>query len=208
MPFKKNIIPEKNDILRCRPMSENFGGKALEVDYFKNYNYDFFQATIRCLSTGLAVFAGTLQLTEHMPKELFAVWICALFFFFCGMWAITPSVLAKLYGPKNMAVNYGFITSAVVSIFIKNIGLYIKIFCWLYSVLYISKKSKQGNKQASKQKTDMQTNRLTDRHARKQKTKTNRQTDGQKDRQRQASRQASRQANKQEINLYLTALGF
>ncbi|XP_060570539.1 uncharacterized protein LOC132728868 isoform X1 [Ruditapes philippinarum] len=71
-----------------------------------------YKATIRCLSVGLAVFAGTLQLTELVPKELFAVWICALFFFFCGMWAVTPSVLAKLYGPKNMALNYGFIVSA------------------------------------------------------------------------------------------------
>jgi hypothetical protein len=68
------------------------------------------------LSVGLAVFAGTLQLTELIPKEFFAVWICALFFFFCGMWAVTPSALAKLYGPKNMALNYGFIVSAAVSL--------------------------------------------------------------------------------------------
>ncbi|XP_045201987.2 uncharacterized protein LOC123555424 [Mercenaria mercenaria] len=72
-----------------------------------------YRVTVRCLSFGLAVFAGTLPLTEQMPKELFAVWICALFFFFCGMWAVTPSALAKLFGPRNMAVNYGFINSAV-----------------------------------------------------------------------------------------------
>lgn len=72
-----------------------------------------YRVTIQCLSVGLASLSGTLSLTEHMPKELFAVWICVLFFFFCGLWSTTPTTLAKLFGPKNMAINYGFINLAV-----------------------------------------------------------------------------------------------
>ncbi|XP_053380319.1 uncharacterized protein LOC123561696 [Mercenaria mercenaria] len=77
-----------------------------------------FRVAIRCVSSGFVILLATLLLTEHLSKYLFMLWICALYFFFCGIWSIMPSTLAKLLGPQHMAINYGIIYTglSVVSI--------------------------------------------------------------------------------------------
>ncbi|XP_060560281.1 uncharacterized protein LOC132720223 [Ruditapes philippinarum] len=77
-----------------------------------------FRVAVRCVSGGFVIMLATLILTEHLPKYLFLVWICALYFFFCGIWSIMPATLAKLLGPQHMAINYGIIYTglSVVSI--------------------------------------------------------------------------------------------
>ncbi|XP_052785091.1 uncharacterized protein LOC128220649 [Mya arenaria] len=62
------------------------------------------------ISGGLTVLFGTLQLTEHMSKELYLVWVCGIFAFLCGLWAVIPSTLSRLFGVKHLAATYGFVT--------------------------------------------------------------------------------------------------
>ena len=68
-----------------------------------------------CISAGLSIGMATLFTTEYTGKVGFFIWICLIYFFFCGIWAVVPATLAKMYGSSNMAINYGFIEIAVVS---------------------------------------------------------------------------------------------
>ncbi|KAL4219844.1 hypothetical protein ACF0H5_020255 [Mactra antiquata] len=72
-----------------------------------------YRITMWIISGGFAITTGTLLFTEHFHKSLFLVWVCAIFFFFCGIWSMIPSALAKLLGPEHMAINYGMIYTGV-----------------------------------------------------------------------------------------------
>ncbi|KAL4220390.1 hypothetical protein ACF0H5_020793 [Mactra antiquata] len=70
-----------------------------------------FKISLACITVGFSAVTGTLFLTEDLAKEWFLAWICSIYFFYSGIWAIMPSALAKLLGPKHMSVNYGLIAS-------------------------------------------------------------------------------------------------
>ena len=76
----------------------------------------YLQVTFRCISGGLAVLFATLFLTEDLPKWCLMIWICLLFLVWCGVWAACPSVLAKLFGARNVSILYGMVDVASVSI--------------------------------------------------------------------------------------------
>ena len=78
-------------------------------------NCIMFQAAMGCIAAGLSIAMATLFTTEYTGKPGFFVWICLIYFFFCGIWAVVPATLAKMFGSSNMAINYGFIDLAVVS---------------------------------------------------------------------------------------------
>lgn len=42
-------------------------------------------------------------------KEIYLLWICAIFFAQCGNYIITPTVIAKMFGAKNFTSIYGSI---------------------------------------------------------------------------------------------------
>lgn len=75
-----------------------------------------FRVAIRCVSGGFVVTTATLLLTEHLSKYVFLLWICALYFFFCGIWSIMPSTIAKLLGPEHMSINYGIIYTGLSAV--------------------------------------------------------------------------------------------
>ncbi|KAL4235241.1 hypothetical protein ACF0H5_006879 [Mactra antiquata] len=99
-----------------------------------------FRVAIRCISCGFAAFSGTMVLTEHAPKWLFLVWICAIYFFYAGLWSMMPSALAKMLGPRHMAINYGFIyTSTVVANIIgSTLGTLLKTAIGWHGLFYIA----------------------------------------------------------------------
>ncbi|KAL4220385.1 hypothetical protein ACF0H5_020788 [Mactra antiquata] len=99
-----------------------------------------FRVAIRCVSCGFAVFSGTMLLTEHFPKGLFLVWICAIYFFFSGIWSLMPSALAKMLGPQHMAINYGLIYTgmAVAYIIGSTVGTSLKATIGWHGLFYIA----------------------------------------------------------------------
>lgn len=49
-------------------------------------------------------------------KGLYAIWVCMLFFSLSGVFAIMPAATGILFGPANLAVNYGLVFNAFVSV--------------------------------------------------------------------------------------------
>jgi len=68
------------------------------------------------LTGGLCILYSTFQFTEELPRGLFMVWVCGIYFLYCGIWAVLPAAVAKLFGVKNMASNYAIIQIAYVSV--------------------------------------------------------------------------------------------
>ncbi|XP_053394414.1 oxalate:formate antiporter-like [Mercenaria mercenaria] len=99
-----------------------------------------FRVAIRCVSGGFVILLATLLLTEYLPKYLFLVWICALYFFFCGIWSIMPATLAKLLGPQHMAINYGIIYTglSLVSILGSLFGTSLKAVIGWHGLFYMA----------------------------------------------------------------------
>ncbi|KAH3811835.1 hypothetical protein DPMN_140250 [Dreissena polymorpha] len=68
-----------------------------------------YRVTMWCISGGLTVACATLTLTEGMPKGLFMLWVCVVSGLSCGLWAVFPATISRLFGIKHMALLYGFI---------------------------------------------------------------------------------------------------
>ncbi|KAF8562771.1 Major facilitator superfamily protein [Paragonimus westermani] len=46
-------------------------------------------------------------------KCLYTIWVCLMFFSLSGVFVIMPAALKLLFGPANLAVNYGLLYTAV-----------------------------------------------------------------------------------------------
>ncbi|THD27497.1 Oxalate:formate antiporter [Fasciola hepatica] len=67
----------------------------------------------------LASWAAILVTFPHLNlatgvtlKVLYAIWVCLLFFSLSGVFAIMPAATGILFGPANLAVNYGLVFNA------------------------------------------------------------------------------------------------
>ncbi|KAF6772545.1 hypothetical protein AHF37_08220 [Paragonimus kellicotti] len=68
----------------------------------------------------LFVWAAILLSFPHLTlvdgivlKSLYTIWVCLMFFSLSGVFVIMPAALELLFGPDNMAVNYGLLYTAV-----------------------------------------------------------------------------------------------
>lgn len=109
--FSEVKQPSYSDFDKVNEYTTSFPGIIYLLSYFLFLQY---QVAIGCVFLGFAVCTGTLFLTEQLEKGWYLVSICLIYFFYGGIWAIMPSALAKLLGAKNMAVNYGIISSGSV----------------------------------------------------------------------------------------------
>lgn len=72
-----------------------------------------FQVAMKSLSACFVVLACTLLYTEQIGDWAFLIWMSGLYASFCGIWSVGPSTLGKLFGASNVAINMGFIFSAM-----------------------------------------------------------------------------------------------
>ncbi|KAG5443126.1 Oxalate:formate antiporter [Clonorchis sinensis] len=85
----------------------------------------------------LFTFPHLKYLEENTLKVFYGIWICLLFVCISGVFSIMPTATGSLFGPANMAVNYGLVYSAVsvgtlvcalVSTFVSSKGAYVAQF--------------------------------------------------------------------------------
>lgn len=57
----------------------------------------------------ISVLYATLYFSEFGGKALYAVWICAIFFSFCGNFVLLPTASAQCFGTKYSSKNYGLL---------------------------------------------------------------------------------------------------
>ena len=67
-----------------------------------------------CITAGFAVIVGTFSLTEHLYKAGFMIWLCAMFFFYSGIWSTLPATFGKLFGVENTGITMGLTGLATV----------------------------------------------------------------------------------------------
>ena len=75
-----------------------------------------FQTAMMCLCSCFIAFMLTfIGAQKAESKVMFFIWVCALFWLFSGNFALFPTAIAKTFGTKYMAVNYGLLfTSQVI----------------------------------------------------------------------------------------------
>ena len=69
-----------------------------------------------CLCTSMVLFMMTLILTSKVGEVMFFIWVCAIFLTFSGNFALFPTVTAKTFGAKYVAVNFGILFTSQVSL--------------------------------------------------------------------------------------------
>ncbi|XP_052218759.1 uncharacterized protein LOC127836293 isoform X2 [Dreissena polymorpha] len=67
-----------------------------------------FESAVKILCTLCTVLSCTLMYTEKMNKVFFLLWIGGIYGSNCGLWAMGPSVMGKLFGVENISVATGF----------------------------------------------------------------------------------------------------
>ncbi|CAH8619091.1 unnamed protein product [Heterobilharzia americana] len=59
------------------------------------------------------IFLFTFPLMSYasgvLLKIVFTIWACSLFFFLSGVFSMMPAATGSIFGPKNLAVNYGLV---------------------------------------------------------------------------------------------------
>ena len=56
----------------------------------------------------------TLRAIVGGGRATFIIWICAIYGFLCGNFALFPMVTAKAFGQKYMGINYGMVFTSNV----------------------------------------------------------------------------------------------
>lgn len=72
-----------------------------------------FQIAVKFVAATFVCLSCTIQFTESLGKVAFMIWICGLYGSFCGIWAVGPSTLGKLFGMENMVITMGAMFVAV-----------------------------------------------------------------------------------------------
>ncbi|XP_052214580.1 uncharacterized protein LOC127833392 isoform X2 [Dreissena polymorpha] len=67
-----------------------------------------FETTVKMICALFTILSCTIMYTEKMHKIFFLLWIGSIYGSNCGIWAIGPSVLGKLFGVENMSLAIGF----------------------------------------------------------------------------------------------------
>ena len=68
-----------------------------------------------CLCASMLAWQVTLPACVYGGEPMFFIWVAAIFFTFSGNFALMPAVMAKAFGKKYLAVNYGILFTTLVS---------------------------------------------------------------------------------------------
>jgi len=92
----------------------NCGGRVFWGHLCDRYGY---RASMLCVTSAISVLYATFYFTEFGRKVLFAVWVWAIFFSFCGNFVLLPTATAQCFGTRHSSKNYGLVMigSAVAS---------------------------------------------------------------------------------------------
>ena len=84
----------------------NSGGRV-----FWGYLCDVFSYKMCMLivTASITFLFSTLYLTEFSTRAIFAIWIWAIFFAFCGNFVLLPTATAQCFGTRNSSKNYGLV---------------------------------------------------------------------------------------------------
>ncbi|KAH8864039.1 Oxalate:formate antiporter [Schistosoma japonicum] len=88
----------------------NSGGRVVWGAVVDRYSFKI-PICIQLTTWGLLLFTFPLiAYTSGVSlKILFVIWSCALFFFMSGVFSMMPSATGTIFGPVNLAVNYGLV---------------------------------------------------------------------------------------------------
>ena len=87
-----------------------------QIDYV---NPVFRQICMCCVCGVMTIMMATLLATPYGGKAMFFIWICVIFLTFSGNFALFPTVTARAFGPKYVAINFGLVFSSQVSILLQ-----------------------------------------------------------------------------------------
>ena len=79
----------------------------------------FPQICMCCVCGVMTIMMATLLATPYGGKAMFFIWICVIFLTFSGNFALFPTVTARAFGPKYVAINFGLVFSSQVSILLQ-----------------------------------------------------------------------------------------
>ena len=52
--------------------------------------------------------------SQTLAQALYFIWICAIYWTFSGNFALFPTVTAKTFGQRNVAMNFGLVFTSQV----------------------------------------------------------------------------------------------
>ena len=84
----------------------NSGGRVLWGHLYDKFGYKMCMMMVTSL---ISTLFSTLYFTEYGQRATFAIWICAIFFSFCGNFVLLPTATAACFGTKNSSKNYGLV---------------------------------------------------------------------------------------------------
>ncbi|KAL3848528.1 hypothetical protein ACJMK2_019379 [Sinanodonta woodiana] len=73
-----------------------------------------FKVAMLCVTGLFASFTATLIASEFCGKAFFFVWVCAVYFSFCGLRIVLPASLSNIYGADNMGINFGLVSIIMI----------------------------------------------------------------------------------------------
>ncbi|KAL3848577.1 hypothetical protein ACJMK2_019427 [Sinanodonta woodiana] len=73
-----------------------------------------FKVAMLCVTGFFASFTATFIASEFCGEAFFFVWVCAVYFSFCGVWIALPASLSNLYGADNMGINFGLVSVILI----------------------------------------------------------------------------------------------
>lgn len=66
-------------------------------------------------SAGFAVFILTFGVSSLQGKTVYFIYVCLIFLMFSGNFALFPTAIAKTFGSKYYAINYGLLFTSQVN---------------------------------------------------------------------------------------------
>ena len=67
------------------------------------------------LSTIVIALVSTMYLQQFIAiKGVYLAWVCGIFFAQCGNYILTPTVAAKMFGPRDFTIIYASISLLAV----------------------------------------------------------------------------------------------
>jgi len=84
----------------------NSGGRVLWGHMYDKFGYKMCMMMVTSL---ISTLFSTLYFTEFGQRTTFAIWICAIFFSFCGNFVLLPTATAACFGTRNSSKNYGLV---------------------------------------------------------------------------------------------------
>lgn len=91
----------------------NAGGRIVWGSFVDRVSFKIPLCVMLTLWASILITFPHLNLaTGGTLKGLYAIWVCMLFFSLSGVFAIMPAATGILFGPANLAVNYGLVFNA------------------------------------------------------------------------------------------------